>query len=273
MFNSIDLVGKLNMFIPLQIHTLSNDDIWQAGPDRLGLSDPHHIAAACLYQIHALGSGDRQIYDIADAGKGALVASLRRIGMLKAQFQTASDEAQELFKAGDDHDNQSTMSMWHQWRDKEWKTRLAWAIFEYDCTLSTLTNRRGTIDVHEVPGRLPCAEALWEAQTAQLWRALAAVRPTQLPGHPLPAVLKRLVSHGTLPDDATSWSKRLCAQVVTRQLWDLKRIELASMPDFLGLPHIVVMHQPASNLLLQALTCLRNSMLTPTSASEIVHTQ
>lgn len=239
-----------------------------------GLSHHSHLIAACLYQIHALGSGDRDIYAVAESRKGVLVSRVRRLGLFKPQPQLSFDDGNDPHhKANDNSSAHNTITAWQQWRDAECKSRLAWAIFEYDYTLSTLTNRRGTIDVHEAPDRLPCAEALWEAHSASIWRALASVKSNHLSGPHLPTVLKRLVSQKPPASDVTSWSRRLCSQVLTRQLWDLKRIELACMPDFLGLPQLLVMHQPANVILLQALTCLTNSMQSPTSASDLIHTQ
>ncbi|KEF62066.1 uncharacterized protein A1O9_00038 [Exophiala aquamarina CBS 119918] len=244
-----------------------------AGPDMRGLSHHSHFAAACLHQIHALGSGDRQIYDNAEAGRGALLSLFRRAGLFKPHTQLRPEDQNNAYsEAGDDHRAQDSPFSWQRWRDSECDLRLAWAIFEYDCTLSTLTNRRGTIDVHEAPDRLPCAETLWEAHSSQMWRALASVKSMQLTGPRLPLVLQQLVSQKNLTRDVTSWSRRLCSQVLTRQMWDLKRIETAYTPDFLNLPQLFHMHQPANTILLRALTFLRNSMKNPISASDLVHT-
>lgn len=225
-----------------------------------------------MYQIHALGSGDRRVYEMADAGKGALVTSLRRKGLFKRPMQMNSDEIHDDYTATD-RSEQDVVSQWEQWRDTERKVRLAWAIFEYDCTLSSLTNRKGTVDVHELPDHLPCAESLWEAHSAHIWKTLASVKSTQAVGLHLPSLLQKTLSQRASLDDVPAWSKRICAQVFSQLLWDIKRIEIASMPGFLGLPQMIAIHQPMNSILLKCLIRLRNSALNPISTSDLVHTQ
>jgi hypothetical protein len=160
---------------------------------------------------------------------------------------------------------------WLQWRNEEMEKRITWASFEYDCSLCTLSSRRGAVDLHELRSRLPCAEALWEAPSAQAWSALASCATSSLMGAFLPQMLRDIFAQTPIPADVPAWGKRLCAQVIGRLLWDLKQLEMASMSSFLGLPSLTSAHKPTKVVLLQCLSNLCESISRPSCTADLIH--
>lgn len=162
--------------------------------------------------------------------------------------------------------------MWRAWIAREQERRAAWAAFEYDCSLCTLTSRRGAVDLGELPQHLPCLEALWEAASATAWYALRSRVPTSSFSPSLSEVLKT-ASSVTQGRELTlgSWAKRLCAQVVGRLLWDLKQLEVVTMPEHLGLlPSLTDAHRQSKEDLLVVLRNLFALTMSPSSTSDLI---
>ena len=202
------------------------------------------------------------------------MTSIRGMGLLRSRVNMYADDIYSAkFSSVDLEDCDDTLldGDWRRWRHEERCIRLAWSVFEYDCSLCTLTNRRGAVDLHELPTRLPCPEAIWDAPSAQAWNALIPSQGFGAQGHPLPLVLRGLVSQSLLPSDLPAWSKRLCAQIIGRLLWDLKRIELASISEYLGLPSLKMLHQPTYTVLLDRLITIRNLMVFPSNTTQLIH--
>lgn len=91
----------------------------------------------------ALGTGNRRLYEIADASRALLVTSLRGLGVLSSdseQMGPTTLDSNQIKQM----DATTLEATWFQWRYKEMAERLARSIFEFDCTLSTLTSKRGT---------------------------------------------------------------------------------------------------------------------------------
>lgn len=152
--------------------------------------------------------------------------------------------------------------------------RVVWASFEYDCTLSTLTNRRGAVDLAELPTRLPCPEAVWEAPSAPAWNALRTHHSDRTMNASLPEALQKTLAAGVLPEQNTDlppWGKRLCAQVIGRLLWDLKQLQIMSMSDFLGMKSLFAAQRQTKSALLHGLDKLADSMNTPGSIAELIN--
>lgn len=160
---------------------------------------------------------------------------------------------------------------WLAWRDKEIEKRMAWAVFEFDCTLSTMTSKRAAFRIAELPSRLPCSESIWEAHSARAWAALvpfSASPPTGLLFYP---VLRQIIAKGTVPSNAPAWAKRLCAQAIARILHDMKETQDASAPNVLGLPSMTEAHEQTKRSLLASLGALEGSLATPMCTADVVN--
>lgn len=160
---------------------------------------------------------------------------------------------------------------WLRWSEKEMEKRLAWAVFEFDCTLSTLTSKRGAFNIAELPTRLPCAESLWEAHSAQAWASMVSFAPSPPSGLLFYHILRETIAGKSELDPAPAWGKRICAQVIGRLLWDLREIEDASSSDMLGLPSLASSHQQTKLTLLKSLAAVHDSLSHPTCTSDIVN--
>lgn len=156
---------------------------------------------------------------------------------------------------------------WIQWIDHEREKRVAWASFEYDCSLATLTGRRGAVDLGELPCRFPCAEALWEAPSAQAWRSLSLLSYS---GTSVAAVLERVMSRKSVPEELSSWGKRLCCQIIGRLLWDMKQLEVAYLSKALRLPSLLAVQHQGKLSLLDGFENIRRSIRNPVSSKELI---
>lgn len=161
---------------------------------------------------------------------------------------------------------------WRTWIAREQERRAAWAAFEYDCSICTLTGRRGAVDLGELPQQLPCLETLWEAASATAWYALRSRLPSSSYSPSLSEVLKTASStnqdHGLV---LGSWAKQLCAQVVGRLLWDLKQLEVVTVPQHLGLlSSLPDAHRQSKEEMLGLMRSLFGLTTSPSSTSDLV---
>ncbi|KAH8171969.1 fungal specific transcription factor domain-containing protein [Sarocladium implicatum] len=242
--------------------------IWLGAADAESYSNISYLNALCLHQIYSLGSGNRELYQNADRSRGTLVGGLRGMGVLNAPWSIA-DEDEEASR----HSTDGTASEdqeWQSWVQREQARRAAWAAFEYDCSLCTLTSRRGAVDLGELPSRLPCNEALWNAGSARAWLALRS-RMSPLSFSPsLSAILKAALSGKEIPSMLGSWATRLAGQVLGRLLWDLKQLEAVAMPNNLGLSCLSITHKESKRSILNAMSSLLSSTASPFSTSELI---
>ncbi|VTT68876.1 unnamed protein product, partial [Fusarium fujikuroi] len=235
--------------------------------DATNYSDVSYLNALCLYQIYSLGSGKRQLYQNADRSRGLLIGGLRGIGLLNPRSSVTLSQDHETIRCSED--DHVLMEDWKEWIRIESGRRASWAAFEYDCSLCTLTSRRGIVDLSELPSELPCPESMWNASSARAWFALMS-RLGQGDSRPnLSRVLKQALAGRELPSSLGSWAKRLCAQVIGRLLWDLWQIEVVAMPEYLGLGSIVAAHQDTKRSLLKGLNNLAESLSSPSSTSDL----
>lgn len=224
----------------------------------------------CFHQIHSLGSGNRRLYELADASRGLLVTSLRGLGILSSdrEAQNSNDSGFSDLKR---YTAAELEQAWLRWRDKETEKRVAWAVFEFDCTLSTMTGKRGTFSIAELPAKLPCSESLWEAHSAKAWASMISFATSPPDGVLFYPLLRDVLAHKPIANSNPAWAKRLCAQAVGRLLWDLKEIEDASQPNILGLPSLAQSQKATRQRLLESLTLLHDSLSKPTSTAEVIN--
>lgn len=106
---------------------------------------------------------------------------------------------------------------WRAWVNQEQKLRVAWMVFEYDCSLSLLTGRPCAIALGHLPKVFPCEDALYNASNAYTWSELAS-RTSSLQGPEVSSIITLTINRLNLPHTASSWTKRLCAHVFERLL-------------------------------------------------------
>ncbi|KAJ4265275.1 hypothetical protein NW762_004560 [Fusarium torreyae] len=241
---------------------------WMGASDATSHSDVSYLNALCLHQIYSLGSGNRQLYHNADRSRGILIGGLRGVGLLKPRSAVSLDEKQEGIPNSEGE--QDIDHEWRSWIVRESGRRAAWAAFEYDCSLCTLTSRRGVVDLNELPSLLPCPESIWNATSAQAWFALVSRLGPDSSRPSLPVVLKLTLAGRETPSFLGSWTKRLCAQVMGRLLWDLWQLEVVAMPEFLDLGSIISAHRESKKSLLKGLNTIVESLSVPSSTSDLI---
>lgn len=237
--------------------------------------------AFCLQNVYALGAGNRHLFELADASRSFLINHARRAGLFTPSSGIATPNMNNGHNSsGDDPYLSKTViqnperleSRWLAWRDEEADKRLAWCIFEYDCAISTLSNRRGNIAFNDMCMRIPCEEVLWEAPNAQAWAALyPRYKSSPSKGLPFYPVLRDVISGKTKPTVLPNWGKRLCSQVIARIIWDFKELEDSALNRCLCLPMLTPGLRPAKDTLLRTLMVLVNSMTERERMSEMIH--
>lgn len=304
--------------------TLSISDIcmpmiaWMGSSDSANYRDISYLSALCVHQIYSLGSGNRQLYQNADRSRGILVGGLRGMGCLTTRL-SLEDQAEQAAHASLTHGmlqqfqngvsgtapqtptagnppslTAALQEQWLSWMYREREKRTAWSSFEYDCSLCTLTGRRGAVDLSELPSRLPCAETLWDASSATAWAALRTRLHPDAQGALVSVVMRGALrddsadsssEHSSLPSlhSSTStpnphmknqgvsfWGKRLCAQVIGRLLWDLKQLETLATSEYFGMPSLSTAQTANKVRLLRALDNLLVSMDQPTTVADLI---
>ncbi|KAK7417062.1 hypothetical protein QQX98_004823 [Neonectria punicea] len=240
---------------------------WLGVSDSANYSNISYLASLCLHQIYSLGSGNRQLYQNADRTRGVLIGSLRGVGLLKSRPSVHEDGDLN----GPVPTSLAALDMeWAAWATREKETRIVWASFEYDCSLCTLTSRRGAVDLSELPSKLPCMDSLWEAPSASAWAALRPRMPSNALGASVSGVIGAAIAGTPVPEHLSAWGKRLCSQVIGRLLWDLKQLELVSTTEFFGLSSLSTGQKQSKASLLRALDRLLETMNHPTSTGDLV---
>lgn len=106
---------------------------------------------------------------------------------------------------------------WRAWANHEQKVRVAWMVFEYDCSLSLLTGRPCAIALKHLPKVFPCEDALYNAPDAYTWAELVP-SSSGLRGPEVFSIINLTLNRLSLPHTASSWTKRLCAHIFERLL-------------------------------------------------------
>lgn len=190
------------------------------------------------------------------------------MGLLGSSSWGIIDDSQDNIESTcAENDLELLNRQWLSWVSEEHECRSTWAAFEYDCSLCTLTSRRGAIDLSELPRQLPCNESLWNATSAQAWLALRS-RANIAPN--LSATLKDIFSGKEIRVTIGTWARRLCSQVIGRLLWDLKQLEVVAMPEHFGLSSLLGAHQQSKKFLLRSLDHLLDSMASPSNTPELI---
>lgn len=171
----------------------------------------------------------------------------------------------------DFEDREQLEIAWLQWRKVEMAKRLAWCLFEYDNSLSTLTTKTGVTSLQELPDTLPCDESLWEAHSARAWASMTYLTKNTIQGTRFRPLLRELLN-GRIPpsDKAPSWWKRCCAQAIARLLWDLREMD-HSICDLFATDSFWKSQKLRRKSLLQILSLLHDAAYRPCRPDELVH--
>ncbi|KAK9367162.1 fungal-specific transcription factor domain-containing protein [Lipomyces kononenkoae] len=239
--------------------------LWLGNYDSTYTRSGYFVMAFLLQNIHALGSGDKRLYEEADAYRSYLVSNARSMGL----FSPPPKET--VFSVRGDESAEELERLWHAWRDEEMGTRLAWSVFEYDSSISTLSSRRGCMALNDLCNDMPCDERLWEAPTAREWAAYAfpSGQNTLARGLPFYRTLRDLIAGAISPDVVPNWGKRLCAQAIGRILWDFRELEDSALSRIL--PDPPTDYSQSKETLLRALIYLHDSMTDPYNILDMVH--
>lgn len=242
---------------------------WAGQEDTASWRDPAYITAMCLHHTYSLGSGNRRLYELADAARGVMVTSLRGIGVLAADSE--SEETTADLSSLRQLDDAALEDAWAKWRSRELLKRVAWMVFEFDCTISTMTNKRGAFNTSELPSRLPCSSSLWEAHSAKAWLSMVSFSASPVAGPPFYVLMQSLSGSRADLSAIPAWSKRLCALAISRILWDLKEMKNASAPNMFGMSSLAFAYKASSEALLQNLEVINESISSPNSTAEVVN--
>ncbi|KAK6338883.1 hypothetical protein TWF696_009688 [Orbilia brochopaga] len=218
-----------------------------------------YLMAFCLQNVYALGAGNKRLFEMTDASRSYMINACRNLGLFtspggrspRARPKVTSDDP--FLPSTDASDPEKVQQHWLHWREEEFKKRLAWCIFECDCAISVLTNRRGNIALTDLCLPLPSDDPLWEAPDAQTWAALYPRHKSIPPrGMPFYFVLRDIMNGHQDQLSLSSWGQRLCAQGISRMIWDIRELETSPLGRIVQLPVLSVGLKPAKDELLKA---------------------
>ncbi|KAK1252584.1 hypothetical protein MKX08_003771, partial [Trichoderma sp. CBMAI-0020] len=173
--------------------------------------DIEYIAALCIHQTYLIGSGHDQIHEHADRVRSYMIEGLQAQNLLGPDLFDASYMMPPSLTAD------AVYIEWCAWVSHEQRVRVAWMVFEYDCSLSLLTGRPCAIALGHLPKAFPCEDALYNAPNAYAWAELVA-NNASLEGPEVSGIITLTLNRLNLPQTASSWTKRLCAHVFERLL-------------------------------------------------------
>ncbi|KAF3913914.1 hypothetical protein ABW21_db0205371 [Orbilia brochopaga] len=234
-----------------------------------------YLMAFCLQNVYALGAGNKRLFEMTDASRSYMINACRNLGLFttpggrspRARPKVTSEDP--FLPPTDVSDPEKVQQHWLHWREEEFKKRLAWCIFECDCAISVLTNRRGNIALTDLCLPLPSDEPLWEAPDAQTWAALYPRHKSIPPrGMPFYFVLRDIMNGHQDQLSLSSWGQRLCAQGISRMIWDIRELETSPLGRVVQLPVLSVGLKPAKDDLLKASMALLS--LTPNGDAKSV---
>ncbi|UKZ84833.1 uncharacterized protein TrAFT101_000721 [Trichoderma asperellum] len=174
--------------------------------------DTEYIAALCIHQTYLIGSSHDQIHHHADRVRSYMIQGLQHQNLLGPN---ALNPGNILPRPSLDPD--VVHKEWRAWADHEQKLRVAWMVFEYDCSLALLTGRPCAIALGHLPKVFPCEDALYNAPNAYAWAELL-LSDSSLQGPLVSNVITLALDRLKLPHAVSSWTKRLCAHILERLL-------------------------------------------------------
>lgn len=199
---------------------------WHIEKDRRYLRDEFFLTAMLLQSIYALGSGHKGLFEDADSSRAILITNARGCGLFNLKFEDFGLK---------------------NWIAYERRKRMIWLLFEFDCTICTLTNSRPCMSLHDLNNNLPCDEDVWEGKKP--WKDGPGFKKS---------IAEILSGH---VGELSSYSKRMIAQALGRSIWDYVELESTIVFKSLG------MSNSAQGQLLNSLDLLQGK----SGDDEIVH--
>ncbi|KAL7919375.1 hypothetical protein ACQKWADRAFT_206266 [Trichoderma austrokoningii] len=181
-----------------------------AGPKEF--RDVGYIAALCIHQTYLIGSCHPDIHLHVDRVLSYMIQSLQEQNLLGSNLFDPGDVLLPPYMSPD-----TVQTEWRGWVSHEQKLRVAWMVFEYDCSLSLVTGRPCAIALGQLPKVFPCEDALYNAPDAHTWAQRVLMNSTSQ-GPAVSSIATLTMNKLNLPANASSWAKRLCAHIFERLL-------------------------------------------------------
>jgi hypothetical protein len=169
------------------------------------------------------------LFDCSEKYRSTLVNNAKRLGLFK--YQASLEPIQNA---------KTIQERWHAWIGQESLRRLAWAVYEYDSSVSFLHNNRSYITVGDMTLDLPCSVAHWEAETSQSWVSLHpwGYAPVLMPFR---TTIRTLFDNTPNPISkiAEESHRRLIILTLLRMIWTVKEIRRSPIGDIVDNHHWV----------------------------------
>ncbi|KAM0260888.1 hypothetical protein ACHAQJ_002507 [Trichoderma viride] len=167
-----------------------------------------YYAALCLHQMYLLGTGEEELYFWADQLRGCMINGLRGHDMLGPNTDNLSSTSSQSSASFTSVDIE-----WRAWVNCEQKLRVAWMVFEHDCSLALFTTSPCAIELRHLPKRFPCNQTLYDAPDARAWAEIKSQSPDSVQGPLVTDIVAMAWEKSELPHGMSPWSKRLCTQI------------------------------------------------------------
>jgi hypothetical protein len=131
--------------------------------DNTSIRDFQHVQALLMSLEIGMWSGMSRKMEIAESFLQPLVTMLRRGGRFRRSIY-------KDIVPGIDDEGPDLEDKWHSWVSQEKHLRLAYRAFEHDRQSSMSLLKPPLISYSEMQLPLPQSDALWHADTAQLWK-------------------------------------------------------------------------------------------------------
>ena len=140
--------------------------LW-SGTDKLQLRSLDSILTYFLLCLAGTWSMSKESYEFAEGSRGVLITACRRMRLLDCRPSSFDTSKFRNSPFGLEE------TKWLAWIDNEKSKRLGLSVYMYDCQYPALFNNQHFVSKAETTNCVfPCDEALWEAPSAESWRAL-----------------------------------------------------------------------------------------------------
>lgn len=134
-------------------------------------------------------------------------------------FEASREARARLFTADQVTDDVS----WHNWREREWYTRLAYFAWQLDCMMAYHHDTRPLLRLSDVDLPVPCHERLWNAGNIESWLAISREQPQLLASPPtLNRAVQELYVEKALPRERGEYARVLLTHALMHRMWDVE---------------------------------------------------
>ncbi|KIW48944.1 uncharacterized protein PV06_01500 [Exophiala oligosperma] len=148
-----------NAFANLLSEYLRRLLIFMGESDPVFLRTEVYVKSQLLQCIHGVASGNKRLFEFSRSQRSFLVSQCKYMGLFANQpwFDNLQKPLEER---------------WRSWAAQEARTRLAWAVFEFDMTGGHMHNTAPCLSLADVQLNLPCSIDHWTASSPQACAAL-----------------------------------------------------------------------------------------------------